>query len=129
MNEDVILDASAVLSVLNKEPGHKNVEEVLTHAILSSVNFAEVITVLAGIGMTVQEAEEVTLSIIKETVPFDDKQASISASLRKATKQYGLSFGDRACLALAKSHGSLVFTADKIWVKLNIPGVKIHLIR
>jgi len=58
-------------------------------------------------------------------VERDFKQALRHISI----KQYGLSLGDRACLALAKSYGTLVMTADKIWEKLNINGIEIQVIR
>jgi len=129
MNEAVILDASAVLALLNQEAGYEKIEEVLSRAVISTVNFAEVLTVLTNIGIPIEEAEEAATDMLKEIIPFDQRQAAISASFRKITKPYGLSFGDRACLALAKVQGSNVFTADKIWGKLHIPGIKIHIIR
>ena len=47
---------------------------------------------------------------------------------RNVTRAAGLSLGDRACLALAKSQGGLVLTADRVWATLDI-GVEIELIR
>lgn len=40
--------------------------------------------------------------ILNEVAVFDQHQASHAASLRKATKSFGLSLGDRACLALSQ---------------------------
>ena len=36
---------------------------------------------------------------------------------------------DRACLALAQDTAFPVYTADKIWSKLNINGISVNLIR
>ncbi len=44
------------------------------------------------------------------------------------TKAHGLSFGDRACLALAKSRKLTVLTTAKAWQELEL-GVKVQLIR
>lgn len=129
MNEEIILDASAVLALLNEEPGHEQVAKLLEGALISTVNFSEVITVLSDANIPLNEAEEMTSAIISEIIPFDQKQAMLAASLRKTTRPYGLSFGDRACIALAKTRKSLVLTADKIWGKLHIEGVKIQVIR
>lgn len=37
----VILDASAVIALLKKEPGYEQVQEVIYRSIISSVNAAE----------------------------------------------------------------------------------------
>lgn len=124
----MVLDASAILALLNKEPGHELVEKALPHSTLSTVNFSEIITVLDHFSMPISQAQEITLELINELLPFDHKQALIAASLRKETKQYGLSLGDRACLALAKVLQSPVLTADKAWKKLDV-GVDVQLIR
>jgi PIN domain nuclease of toxin-antitoxin system len=129
MNKNVVLDASAVLALLNQEPGYKQVEDYLPEAIMSSVNASEVMAVLTHQGIPNEDAETIATQIIKEIVPFDLEHAVLTAALRTSTKQYGLSLGDRACLALAKSRHSTVLTADKIWGKLTIPGIKIHIIR
>jgi PIN domain nuclease of toxin-antitoxin system len=44
------------------------------------------------------------------------------------TKPYGLSLGDRACLALAIQRNATVYTTDRDWSKLSI-GIKIEVIR
>lgn len=125
----VVLDASALLALLNEETGHHDVEKALPHAIMSSVNLTEAVSVLTDIGVSQEDAESMTLDIIQDIIPFDQSQALIAASLRKQTKSHGLSLGDRACLALAKSLHATVLTADKIWGRLNLTGVQIKVIR
>lgn len=129
MSKMTVLDASALLALLNEEPGYQKVETVLSSAVMSSVNIAETIAVLTEIGISQGEAEQLTLGIIEHIIPFNTEQACIAASLRKYTKPYGLSLGDRACLSLAQMRKLPVITADKIWQKIHIADVKIHLIR
>lgn len=50
MNQ-VILNASAVLALLNQEQGFEVVAKYLSNSIISAVNFSEVIAVLGTIGM------------------------------------------------------------------------------
>lgn len=60
--------------------------------------------------------------------PFDTDLALRAALLRNSTRPYGLSLGDRACLALARREGLPVLTADRSWAKLDV-GVEVVLIR
>lgn len=48
--------------------------------------------------------------------------------LKSVTKKFGLSLGDRACLAAAKVSGGSVLTADQNWTRAKT-GIKIKLIR
>ena len=102
----IVLDASAVLAMLNQEPGHEVVEKYLPQGIISTVNLSEVVAVLTEIGMSMDEAENITRELIKEIIDFDHPQALTAASLKKTTRSKGLSLGDRACLALGESHQS-----------------------
>ena len=128
MTNKIIFDSSAILALLNMERGHEIVAENLDRAIVSSVNFSEVITVLARKGL----GQEQVIRSLKETFlhieDFDTEQAIIAAKLDEVTKTQGLSLGDRACLALAKSKNLPVLTADKVWKELEL-GIEIQLIR
>jgi len=61
-------------------------------------------------------------------VTFDAESAYAAAMLRDRTRQFGLSLGDRACLALGAARGLPVLTADRSWAELSI-GVEVRLIR
>ena len=66
---------------------------------------------------------------VEEIISFDIDQAVLAASLKKHTKQFGLSLGDRACIALGIIRKCPIYTADKAWSKLKIKGCDINLIR
>jgi PIN domain nuclease of toxin-antitoxin system len=59
---------------------------------------------------------------------FDAEHAYIAGLLRRSTRAFGLSFGDRACLALARSLGAPALTADRSWSRLDL-GIAIEVIR
>jgi len=61
-------------------------------------------------------------------IDFDSEQAWRTAALRSSTRQWGLSLGDRACLALAQSQGIVALTADRAWLDLQI-GIEVESIR
>lgn len=125
----VVLDASALLVAINRETGHQKLtDEILSSAICSAVNLAEVQTKLVASGLSPNDAFEIALSPVREVAEFTTSQAMITGSIIPQTKSLGLSLGDRACLALALSLGAPVYTADRAWKTLTLP-VQIHLIR
>ncbi|MGA2964627.1 MAG: type II toxin-antitoxin system VapC family toxin [Terriglobales bacterium] len=125
----IVLDASAVLALLNNEPGaNKLTTELLSNATCSTVNLAEVQAKLVSEGIAPEEAWEDTFSPIREAAPFTAEQARIAGTLVTQTRALGLSLGDRACLALALALKAPVYTADKSWQNLKL-GLSIHLIR
>ena len=125
----IVLDASALLAVLNGESGaEKLTPELLSTATSSTVNLAEVQSKLVERGLSPRDAWEATLSPIREAMAFTADHANTAGSLIAQTRSLGLSLGDRACLALGLALGAPVYTSDKSWKKLNL-GVRIHIIR
>jgi ribonuclease VapC len=125
----VVLDSSAVLAVLNNEPGaDKLTLNLLSNAASSTVNLAEVQTKLVSRGLAPDEAWANTMSPIHEAMPFTVEQAEIAGSLVAQTRPLGLSMGDRACLALGIALNAPIYTADRSWKGLKL-GVRIHVIR
>jgi len=61
--------------------------------------------------------------------PFDVSQARIAGALRAPTESFGLSLGDRACLALAQALQAVAFTADRAWAGLKLDRVRVQAIR
>lgn len=119
MNNKVVLDASALLALLNQESGGETVENYLANSVMSTVNLSEVISILREIEINQTEAEEIVSGLVSEIIPFNYQQACIAAALRKTTKSHGLSLGDRACFALAKELDLPIVTADKAWEKVK----------
>lgn len=68
------------------------------------------------------------LGTVLHIQPLDQSLACEIAKLRLPTKPFGLSLGDRACLALALQLQLPALTTDRAWANLNI-GVLIRLIR
>ena len=124
----VVLDASALLALLNSEPGSRIVEESLSGAAVSAVNLSEVISKLAERGMPEPAIRTAIEGLGLDVHPFDTATAFSAGTLRPATRGLGLSLGDRSCLALGLSLAAPVLTTDRSWKKLKI-GVKIRVIR
>ena len=123
-----VLDASAVLALLDAEPGADKVAAVLMDAVIGTVNLAEVHTKLAERGQSGRQALAQILSVLEEVVPFTEEHAAITGSLRASTIHLGLSLGDRACLALGIALDAEVYTAERLWTQLQLP-CSVYLIR
>ena len=123
-----VADASAVLAMLKREPGHERVAAELPTAIMSAVNLSEVVAGLINTGISGDDSVSTAASLRIESVPFDAEQALEAGALRETTREQGLSLGDRACLVLARRMGLPALTADRVWTDLNL-GIEIHLIR
>ena len=119
MTSEIVLDASAILAVAKKEPGAERVLEVRNHAIVSSVNAAEVYAKLLAGGMPEGDVTDGLRTLVRRVVPFDEAQARSTASIHALTRQRGLSLADCACLALGRDRSVLVLTADRVWTELG----------
>lgn len=125
---NIVFDASAIIAVVNDEVGGKEIFNYLKHGIMSTVNFSESINCLQRANISIPEAKEIVKDLLSEIILFDEEQASLTAEFKTATKKYGLSLGDCACLALAKIRDLPVITADRAWGNINL-GIKVILIR
>lgn len=129
-NHKLVLDASALLALLNREPGHEEVAKIMDRAVMNTVNLAEVITKLARLGIPGKEIDLILAGLNIDTVDFNLSMASEAGNLIAKTQKFGLSLGDRACLAFAELQGCSVITADKAWVEVQpLLSIKIVLIR
>jgi len=124
-----VLDASAILAVVFQEPGaEKLTDEILDDAVASTVNLAEVQAKLVKKGYDTEVAWSDALLLETAPEPFTADQAKTAGSLIAKTAKYGLSLGDRSCLALAIALKAPVYTTEKAWKDLKV-GVPIHVIR
>ena len=125
---EVVLDASALLALLNGEPGHETVASVLSGSIIGTVNLSEVMAKLVESGLPESQALSTLSELDLEVVPFDTDLALRAGALRPRTKPIGLSLGDRACIALGMRLSLPILTTDRNWQALA-PEVQIQVIR
>ena len=123
-----VLDASALLALLNNETGVDVVREILPDAIISAVNFSEVIAWLTRLQIPEDEVSDILDVLGLTIIPFDTELAYKTGQMAEMTKSLGLSLGDRACLALAIKLKATAVTADKVWGNLG-NMVQIKMIR
>jgi len=124
----IVIDASAALAFLQGEPGFERVRDALADAVIGAVNFSEILAKLAEKGVGKEAVGLAVSALACPVIDFDRAQAEASADLRPASRKFGLSLADRACLALAKLRGATALTADKVWADLDL-GIEIEVIR
>lgn len=122
-----------MLALVHAEPGAESVADALRDGVMSTVNWAEVVArVRSGApngdaaGPSDLRFEVCALGLRLEE--FSAEQADLAGELRRSTREFGLSLGDRACLALALVRSEPVLTADRVWRRLRL-GVEIEVIR
>jgi PIN domain nuclease of toxin-antitoxin system len=125
---ECVLDASALLAMLQGETGSAVVLRHAAESWISATNMAEVYGKLLTRGIPREHAIEMAFGGVKGVVAFNDGQARLTAELLQQTRALGLSLGDRACLALGIQRKLPVLTADKAWKALRV-GVEIRVIR
>jgi ribonuclease VapC len=123
-----VLDASALLAMLQGEPGGDVVQGLLETAAISSVNWSEVAQKALDWQAEVEGIRHDLEALGLEIVPFTTVVAETTARLRPATRQAGLSLGDRACLASAAVLGLPAVTCDRVWSGLGLP-IEIRVVR
>lgn len=124
----VVLDSSALLAYLQDEPGSEVVDRILNEALISSVNWAEVVqkSVAAGVEVKGMLEELQALGLTVEIFTVEDGE--LAGLLWTNTKNFGLSLGDRACLSLGLRMNVSVLTSDRAWNKIGL-DLNIILIR
>ena len=137
-----VLDTSAVMAVLNSEIGGDVVLPLLGQSVISSVNWAEVVS-LATTGrfrdpVTGQARDDVLAALLEakdllehfglSTANFTTPEAELTGLISPLTSPLGLSLGDRACLSLGLSLDLPVLTAERNWLRLDL-GAEVQLIR
>jgi ribonuclease VapC len=120
VSEVFVLDASALLCLLQQEKGPDRVAEALPHAIISAVNLSEAVAKLADAGLSARRISAAIEALQLSVVSFDEEQAELAGLLRPRTRQAGLSLGDRASLALGQMREANVLTCDFAWSSLDL---------
>jgi PIN domain nuclease of toxin-antitoxin system len=124
----VVHDASSLLALAFREPGADVVKANLRDSQISSVNWSEFIQKIEQRGGNTIPLANILETLGLSIVPFATSTAELAASLYSQTKPFGLSLGDRACLALALETQREVYTADKTWASLQL-AIPVRVIR
>ena len=104
-----------------KKKGAERVERALPAAMIGAVNYSEVVGKLVESGIDGPAVDGLINTLQLKVIPFDRAQARLAGSLRAATRKFGLSLGDRACLALAAAEGATALTCERAWTKSEAP--------
>jgi len=124
----LVLDASALLAFLHNETGGETVGNSLEGALISTVNWSEVIQKAIGHGVDTRGMRDDFLGLGVTFIAFTTVQSELAAGLWRDTRALGLSLADRACLSLGLVHECPVMTADRAWKQLDL-GLDVRLIR
>ncbi len=125
----MVLDASAVLALVQDEPGADLVERELGGALLCTVNLAEVVGKLVDADLDPHQLTPLLRAAGVALEPLTEHDAQLAGALRDVAGGRALSLGDRCCLALAlRDPSGAVLTADRAWAALDLP-LNVRLIR
>jgi ribonuclease VapC len=123
-----VLDASAILALLNNENGCEIVARKINDSIVNSVNLSDVVAKLNDYSIPEKVIKSILSKLNLNIIPFDEILAIKAGNLRNLTKIKGLSLGDRACIATGILFKLPIITTDRIWEELDIK-VKFEFIR
>lgn len=122
-----LLDASAILALLHREPGADAVAAILVGSAVSAVNWSEVLQKATARGIDASALDDDFAALGVEVLEFGRDEARAAARIWLDGGQR-LSLADRACLATATTHRLMVATADRTWANLNL-AVAVSVIR
>lgn len=122
----VVLDASALLALVQNEPGGSEVMQILPQSLMSAVNWSEVAQKTAARDMDPAQLRARLEGAGLEIVPFNARRAEQAAALWGVASN--LSLADRACLALGAELGADVWTTDRAWAAVQA-GAVVRVIR
>ena len=126
----IVFDSSALLALARRESGAQVVSQNLSSGHVSAVNASEFVQKLNQYGDDGERAFRALtgLGLTLHEVGWPD--ASAAAAIYDVGKAFGLSIGDRMCLALAQRLKADVYTADVVWLnvaealRLNVYAVR-----
>jgi PIN domain nuclease of toxin-antitoxin system len=126
----IVLDASALLALINREPGWEVVARAAAgdDATISAVNYSEVLQKAARVGIAAEEIDAALDELAITITPFGRLDARLAASFYRHRSD--LSLADRVCLALGRSLSSTTYTSDRSWLNwADDLGVHVVVIR
>lgn len=122
-----VVDASVVLAVCHQEQGSDQAREAIRRGLISTVNLSEVYEKAIKYGR-LPIAEAIVHAAALEIIEFNELHALQAAKIAEEAKMKGISFADRACLALGLQENLPVVTGDRVWKSLDL-GIKVELFR
>ena len=130
----MVIDSSALMAFLQREPGYQEVRKALEVGglVLSTVNRTEVKGKLEGSGAFTPREVDARLDLLRDVLEiagFDEQQSDLAAYYYARRNPYNLSLGDCACLGLAEARNLPVLTAEQAWAGLQGLPFKVMLIR
>ena len=127
MSDGFLVDASALLAMLQGEPAADAVAMILANAVVSTVNWSEVLQKARSHGVDVTGLEQELTHLGVTFAAFTTAEASVAADLWHRGAR-SLALADRACLATARVRGLPVVTADRAWAALDL-DIEVQVIR
>jgi len=124
---NVVLDASALLTLVQGGRGADAVRVRLPDAAVSAVSLAEAVWVLCRNGVPAADARAALEPLVPSPVAFSGEQLWQAGDLYQTAHAAGLTPGDYACLTLARHSDRAILTADSAWKRLDL-GVRVILI-
>lgn len=115
---EFVLDASALLAMLQSEPGNTRFLEILDRCTMHTANVAEVIGKLVRCGLPLERAEALLAELHLRMEPSLN-EAGKCGGLLGTRRDLGLSLGDCVCLTTAACAGAVAVTADRRWKELD----------
>jgi PIN domain nuclease of toxin-antitoxin system len=123
----VVIDSSALLALIKREPGFERVYDVIDDAVASPVILAETLGKAARFGRDTDATEAMLMGAGLRLSDVDINDIRLVARLH-ARPGVSISLADRFCLALAMRLSLPVVTADRPWAGLGLP-IELRFIR
>ena len=117
---DCVFDASALIAILRKEPGHERYMAHYLFGCVSAINLAECISEALRVDGSLEKLDALFIRMKTPIEPFTREQALIAGSIHARTRKEELSYADCACIALALDKGLPIITKDSMWKILGL---------
>ena len=123
----VVIDSSALLALIRREPGYERATAEIRDALVSPVILAETLGKAARFGFDIGATDVMLAKAGLRTATIEAGDLRAVAELH-ARRDRDISLADRFCLALAMRLSLPLVTADRPWRDLGLP-VELRYIR
>jgi PIN domain nuclease of toxin-antitoxin system len=117
-----------LIALVRGEPGSETVRAAIGASVFCAVNLTDTVAKPIRAGGEPRLVERYLRGLQLEIKPWDEELAWESRDLCSLAWTHGISFADRACLALARHLRLAAITSDAAWKKLDV-GVRVILFR